>query len=188
MPTYTFFPHLKGGACLTFTAQGLEDDAAAMGHAALVLVEHPSAREVVVWEGERRVGSHSRSAAGDRSAGRSGRILVVEDSYFQAEDLRIAFHDAGFSNVSCSGGEDGAIASLAGDPPDLVILDIDLGDGPTFKLAEALDARGVPFLFFTAYDRWALPSRWRGVAHFLKPVSGREVVRAAQAILEAHPH
>jgi len=187
MLTYTFFPRLKSGVCLTFTAEGLKHDKAAMGHAALVLAEHPSALEVVVWQGERRVGSKSRSAVPDGITVHDERVLVVEDSYFQAEDLRSAFHDAGYSNVSCCGAEIGAIAALDDNPPALVILDVDLGAGATFELAETLQRRGVPFLFFTAYDKSALPRRWREVDHFLKPVSSREVVKAAQALLATQP-
>lgn len=184
MTTYAFYPHLKGGACLTFSVAGLPDDAAAMGYAALVLVEHPSAREVVVWDGDRRVGSYRRPGPEPAHA---ERILVIEDSYYQAEDLRDAFHDAGFGDVRCSGGEDSALSSVEAAAPDLAIVDIDLGHGLDFRVAEALQERGVPFVFYTAYDREALPARWRHVDHVLKPLGSRHVVDASRALLSRSP-
>lgn len=55
MPIYTFYPQMADGSSLTFDAVELDDDAAAIGHCQLVLAEHRSAVEVVVWDGERRV-------------------------------------------------------------------------------------------------------------------------------------
>lgn len=182
MLTYTFFPRLESGLSLTFTAMGLHD-AEAMGYAALVLTEHPSADEVVVYEGDRRVGAQSRRPRQDALGHRRGPVLVVEDSYFQAEDLRDTLEDAGFGDVLCVGGVDAALASLAGQAPLLAIVDIDLGQGADFRVAEALETQGAPMLFFTAFDRPLLPRRWRHVAHCLKPIPSRHVVAAACALL-----
>ena len=55
MPIYTFYPRMSDGAALTFDAVELPDDQAAMDHCQLVLSEHMSATEVVVWDGDRRV-------------------------------------------------------------------------------------------------------------------------------------
>lgn len=55
MALYTFYPRLKDGASLTFDAVELDDDEAAVDHSRLVLSEHPSAYQVMVWDGDRRV-------------------------------------------------------------------------------------------------------------------------------------
>lgn len=55
MTLYTFYPRLRDGASLTFDAVELDDDQAAMDHSRLVLSEHPSAYQVMVWDGDRRV-------------------------------------------------------------------------------------------------------------------------------------
>lgn len=64
MPIYTFYPQMADGASLTFDAVELEDDAAAIGHCQLVLAEHRSAVEVVVWDGDRRVHGAPRRRVG----------------------------------------------------------------------------------------------------------------------------
>ncbi len=62
MPIYTFYPRMVDGSALMFDAVELADDQAAIGHCRLVLAEHRSATEVVVWEGERRVHGVARLA------------------------------------------------------------------------------------------------------------------------------
>jgi hypothetical protein len=55
VPIYTFYPRMSDGSALTFDAVELADDQAAIDHCSLVLSEHMSATEVVVWDGDRRV-------------------------------------------------------------------------------------------------------------------------------------
>jgi DNA-binding response OmpR family regulator len=45
--------------------------------------------------------------------------------------------------------EESARATLDEQRPDAVVLDINLGSGATFKLAEMLKDRGVPFVVLT---------------------------------------
>jgi hypothetical protein len=62
VPIYTFYPRMIDGSALMFDAVELADDQAAIGHCRLVLAEHRSAAEVVVWEGERHVHGVNRLA------------------------------------------------------------------------------------------------------------------------------
>ena len=181
MPTYTFFPCLESQVCLTFMALDLPDDEAAMGHAALVLAEHASASQVQVWRGEQQVGVHRRAQTP------RGGVLIVEDCFLQAETLRLALRDAGYDNVRCHGTERQAIASLEAGPPYLALVDLDLGNGPAYAVAEALERLSTPFLFVTAYDPEFIAERWRGIPYVGKPVSGPQVVRASEALLTARP-
>ena len=57
----------------------------------------------------------------------------------------------------------------AGAPPDAAILDVNLGGEMVFPLAEALRDRGVPFMFATGYDSWALPPAYADVPRCEKP-------------------
>lgn len=111
------------------------------------------------------------------------RILVVEDDYFLATDSQRALSGAGGTVVGPVGSEDGALALIASEAPDFVVVDINLGDGARFAVAEALLDRGVPFVFVTAYDDVVIPARFDGIERLRKPVDPRQVVRAA-----AHRH
>ena len=57
MSIFTFYPAQADGASLSFTAVSLPDDTSALAWAKVVAKEHPSCSEVVIWEGERLLGS-----------------------------------------------------------------------------------------------------------------------------------
>lgn len=63
MPLFTFYPCRRDGSSTSFETFEQPGDAAAMRRAEQVLREHPSAVEVVVWQGERRVGAVARVAS-----------------------------------------------------------------------------------------------------------------------------
>ena len=63
MITYLFYPRLIDGSALTFEAIDLSSDAEAMREARHVLSGHPSAVEVAVWDGERKVGRTTRRSS-----------------------------------------------------------------------------------------------------------------------------
>jgi hypothetical protein len=59
---FTFYPCRADGSAVAFEALELADDATALARARAVLADHASAVEVVVWQGERRVGVIVREA------------------------------------------------------------------------------------------------------------------------------
>ena len=62
MPLFTFYPCRRDGSSTVFETLEQPSDAAALRRAEQVLREHPSAVEVVIWQGERRVGAVARLA------------------------------------------------------------------------------------------------------------------------------
>lgn len=60
---FTFYPCRADGASTAFEVVELADDEAALGRASRVLTDHPSAVTVVIWQGERQVGSVAREGA-----------------------------------------------------------------------------------------------------------------------------
>ncbi|PVM83504.1 hypothetical protein DDF62_24660 [Caulobacter radicis] len=179
MAVFLFYPRLHDGACLTFVTASLADDAEALRHAALVLADHDSAETVSVWQGERPVGAVGQ---GGFTSPSRGAVLLVEDCFFQAEAFSLSLRGAGFA-VTCAGDEAQALAHLRRHDPDAALVDLDLGEGPSYAVAEALEAQGAPFLFITGYDPGVLPPRWRHVDHVCKPVMGGQVVEAAERLL-----
>jgi len=59
---------------------------------------------------------------------------------------------------------------------DAAILDINLGDGMVYQVAEILARRHVPFVFVTGYDADSVDSRFRGIPVLQKPVE-REMLQ-----------
>ena len=56
-----------------------------------------------------------------------------------------------------------------------MVADINLGRGPSFKLAEA---RGIPFVFTTGYDAEVIAAEFEGIERLHKPLHLRQIVVA----------
>lgn len=113
------------------------------------------------------------------------KILVVEDQYFLADDLRRALIAGGAEVVGPAPSEGEALELLARhERLDAAILDIDLRGRPVFAVADALKARGVPFVFTTGYDRSTLPDAYRDVPCWNKPFNAAQLVGALPEITD----
>ena len=106
------------------------------------------------------------------------RVLVVEDDYYLATDAARALRGAGAEVMGPCATEEDARAELEDQRPDAVVVDINLGPGPSFKLAEALKDRGIPFVFTTGYDAEVIPAEFEGVERLEKPLQLRQIVGA----------
>lgn len=114
----------------------------------------------------------------------SGRhVLVVEDDFYLANDADRALRAAGASIVGPLPRSALALDALAQDGIDAAVVDINLGEGPSFELADALKAAGVPFVFVTGYDEVQIPARFSDVTAVQKPADARAVVTAVAALL-----
>lgn len=176
MPGYQFHAFGRGGARLALITARLADDAVAIGFAGRVLSQHAEAIEVMVSQGERYVGGRKRAAV-------RAKVLIVEDCFIQAQTLKVSLEEAGYS-VRCCGAEPQALGELDRTQPDLALVDINLGEGPSFLVADALERRGVPFLFVTGYEPQSLPSRWRRAEYICKPATGPQILEAARNLLQ----
>src|SRR3954454_24513130 len=86
---------------------------------------------------------------GARGAGR--RVLVAEDEFVIALEVGEALRRAGFEVVgpAATAGEGERLA--AEEPLDAAVLDLELRDGTAVAAADALAARGIPFVFLSGY-------------------------------------
>ena len=79
-------------------------------------------------------------------------VLVVEDEYFVASDSARALRDHGARILGPVPDVQRARELLAGDSPDVVLLDVNLKGEMVYELAEELRQHGVPMIFATGYD------------------------------------
>ena len=70
---------------------------------------------------------------------------------------------------------------------DAAVLDIDLRGEPVYPLAEALRARGVPFLFLTGYGGLVIPASWRAVTRVEKPFDEAALLGGLHAAIAERP-
>ena len=81
-----------------------------------------------------------------------------------------------------------ALALIEREPDiDGAILDANLHSEMAFPVADALQARGVQFVFTTGYDASRFPSRFNRVIRCEKPVSMSKVTQAIGRLIHADP-
>lgn len=103
---------------------------------------------------------------------RGRRILVVEDEYMLADELRTELSDAGAQVLGPVGSLGDAIALIEAEPHiDGAVLDVNLHGEQAYPAADLLVGRGIPFVFATGYDAAAMPDRFAHVVRCEKPVS-----------------
>jgi|GEM_PF-369866 len=122
-------------------------------------------------------------------------LLIVEDEILIAENLRFTLEDLGFSvsEIACT--VDQAADALADQQPDLVLLDINLGDNSLFNsglvLAQQLNQDQIPFIFLTAYsdrDTIMQATQLRPSGYLIKPVNPATLFAAIQTAIQNQIH
>jgi CheY-like chemotaxis protein len=105
-------------------------------------------------------------------------LLIVEDEYLIATDLARALQERGARVIGPAGSIEGALSMLSAHQQiDGAVLDINLRGERIYPVADALRARGVPFVFVTGYDSWGIPDAYASVPRLEKPVSAPALVR-----------
>jgi ActR/RegA family two-component response regulator len=105
------------------------------------------------------------------------KVLVMEDEFFLAFDLKEQIEDAGGTVLGpCMDVADG-IAQLEAEPT-CAIVDINLGHGPSFEIAGELQQRDVPFFFLTGYDAPSIPPAFASIERIEKPAEASHVMDA----------
>ncbi|MFK0299023.1 response regulator [Brevundimonas sp. NPDC090276] len=98
------------------------------------------------------------------------RVLVIEDESLVAMLLETILDDMGCSVVGPESNiDDGLRAATTESALDAALLDVNVAGREVFPVAEALKARGVPFVFSTGYGEAGLPEHWRGNPTIQKP-------------------
>ena len=107
------------------------------------------------------------------------RILIAEDNYLLAEEVGDIVRGCGYSVAGATPSVEGGLALIANDAVDGAVLDIDLAGKPTFPMCRALSAKGVPFLFLSAYSpNTVVPDEFSATPHLTKPCA-RSVLESA---------
>lgn len=109
------------------------------------------------------------------------RILIAEDEWLAAERLRHLIKEVcpeAEVIAVCESIEE-TVAYLQQYPhPDLLIFDIHLSDGHSFRIFESLTIQ-IPVIFATAFDRYAIEAfRHFSIDYILKPVTAEALQRA----------
>lgn len=112
------------------------------------------------------------------------KVLVLEDDYYLATDLQEALEDAGATVIGpCSDAPD-ALRLLSEQRPDCALLDVNLGQGPSYDLPRELTKHGVPFAFVTGYDKNVIPAEFAAAERLEKPLGPRDAALVAARLVQ----
>ena len=117
--------------------------------------------------------------------------ILIEDNPDSAEKLNFLItkycgNSLQLKAIATSGQE--GIEAIIQNKPDLVFLDIELGDMTAFEMLERLEQVDFQVIFTTAHDHYAVKAiRHSAVDYLMKPI-GRDELLAAVARAEKNPN
>lgn len=112
------------------------------------------------------------------------RVVIIDDQpVIRAYIKSIVASQQGFVIVGeCGSVQDGRVL-LGATSPDLVLLDINLGDGTSFDLLESIGFLPFKVIFLTAFSEFAIRAIKVGALDYLlKPVEEPELITALQKV------
>jgi DNA-binding response OmpR family regulator len=114
-------------------------------------------------------------------------ILIVEDDFLLGLSLAEALHEGGHRVLGPASCRVEALGLLAGEAPQLALVDIELRGGDSgIELAAELRRRGVPCVFATGQPEKAREHRGLALGLLAKPYSPAMAVAAAHYIAASY--
>lgn len=106
------------------------------------------------------------------------RVLLVEDSLIIALDAEDAVERLGADSVLTASTVSAGLEAIDSFMPTLAMLDINLGNGLSFPVADRLSEAGIPFIFASGYGEQAqLPEAHDGQTVLQKPYTLENIAR-----------
>lgn len=110
------------------------------------------------------------------------KVLIVEDESIVAMMIEDLIVDMGHEVVGTAGRLEQALSLAQQLAVDFAIVDVNLNGQHTYPVAEALQARGVPFVFATGYGAQGLKDEWKQSPVLQKPFQPEDLTRAISAV------
>ncbi|MEQ1809982.1 MAG: HWE histidine kinase domain-containing protein [Terricaulis sp.] len=98
------------------------------------------------------------------------KVLLLEDQLVIALDAESMLQSCGVGGVDTTSTASEALRTLVATTPDIAVLDVNLGSGNSFPVAEELRRRKIPFIFATGYgDHTIIPKSMADIPVVRKP-------------------
>jgi CheY-like chemotaxis protein len=120
-----------------------------------------------------------------RPPSRVKRVLVVEDDAMICMMLQDMLRELGYIIAAEAARIDRALEALRTGEFDLAILDINVGGEAISPVAEALAARGTPFVLTTGHAERDLPELYRDRPMLAKPFRIDSLERMLQSVTDS---
>ena len=110
------------------------------------------------------------------------RVLIVEDEFFIAVDLKQILKQNGADPVKMSGSIEDAMLQIKADGFEFALLDINIRGDMTFVVADMFRRKEVPFAFVSGFDRTSIPARFAKFPNWGKPYNEREIIDGIKSL------
>jgi CheY-like chemotaxis protein len=113
------------------------------------------------------------------------RVLIVEDEAMIAMLLEDQLDELGCVPIGPATSVRDALARVEAESIDAAVLDLNLRGARSYPVAEALAARGLPFLFITGYGQSGLDPQYQNEPVLQKPFTSDALAHARAALVGA---
>lgn len=113
------------------------------------------------------------------------RVLVVEDEVMVSWILEDMLAELGCAVVGPAAWVSQALAIVDSEGIDFAILDVNLNGQKSFPVADALLARGVPFMFSTGYSNDGVLGSYKVYPMLQKPYRQADLSAALESLITA---
>ncbi len=114
-------------------------------------------------------------------------ILIIEDEALAAKRIRkmVEELDASIRIAGMTDSIESSVEWLESNPhPDLILMDIELGDGQSFEIFNRVEVKST-IIFTTAYDEYAIRAfKVNSIDYLLKPVQQEDLKRGLEKFRE----
>lgn len=111
------------------------------------------------------------------------RVLVIEDEYMIADDLRRLFEANGTTVAGPYSSSASAMNALPEETFDCAVLDIALSGNAVYPLAAELRRRNTPFAFLTGFSRDGVHPDFADIPMLEKPYDNARVIQLVLRLL-----
>jgi ActR/RegA family two-component response regulator len=127
-----------------------------------------------------------KEASSDQALPLDGaRVLVIEDEYYVADDLRRMLSSAGAQVIGPASTLNAAQAALDAGGFDYAVVDLNLHGRSAVPIADRLREKSKSFVIATGYDSSIIPERFDHIPRVEKPFDGAKLLRLLQQLGEA---
>lgn len=111
------------------------------------------------------------------------QVLVVEDEMLVAMQIEDMLGDLGCASITLAASVEAALNSVSANTFDLATLDLNLNGTKSYAVAEALQARHIPFAFSTGYGAQAVDDEYRVHPVLAKPYTSSQLEKVICGLL-----
>lgn len=121
---------------------------------------------------------------GHFKAGSRTSVLLVEDEVMIRMMVADMLEELGYAIVAEAGDIDEGVRLVQATDFDIAILDVNVNGKVISPVAEAIQMRGIPFVFATGYGVQGVPERFRDRPTLQKPFQIETLARTIEATLK----